>query len=155
MNIYLKFIISIAIPLIIGWIGWFFTTDAISSWYVTLEKPFFNPPNWIFGPVWTILYTMMWISFFLVWKENFWKVKKCAIKIFALQLVLNLAWSIVFFPLESPLWAGIIIVILWAVILKNILMYCKISKVAWYLLIPYLLWVSFATILNFSIIYLN
>jgi tryptophan-rich sensory protein len=152
----LKLILSIVICQAAGLIGTVFTLDSIPTWYAALNKPSFNPPNWLFGPVWTILYLMMGISLFIVWKEDLKnKVIKSAFTIFMIQLFLNTIWSIVFFGMHSIAGGLIIIVLLWIMILITILKFMKISRVAGILLIPYLLWVSFATFLNFSIYKLN
>jgi len=151
-----KLIFSIFICLFAGFIGSYSTTPAIPTWFATLQKPSFAPPNWVFGPVWTSLYIMMGISLFLVWQkglEN--KTVKAAIYLFAGQLVLNALWSVVFFGLRSPLLGLIEIIILWIAILATILSFMKVSRTAAYLLIPYILWVSFASIVNFSIWSLN
>jgi len=126
------------------------------SWYNTLNKPFFNPPSWIFAPVWTILYILMAISFYLVWKKGL-KVKKVreAIAVFFVQLALNLLWSPVFFGYKNIFLALVIIIFMLFYIIKTILLFSKIDKRATILLYPYLIWVSFATILNFSIWFLN
>jgi tryptophan-rich sensory protein len=126
------------------------------AWYATLNKPFFTPPAWVFGPAWTILYIFMAISAFLVWRKGFKKKQVgSALKLFAIQLVLNLLWSPVFFVAHNPLLAFAIIVVMWVFILKTILAFGKIDKTASYLLYPYILWVSFASILNFSVWFLN
>ncbi len=152
----LKLILSIVICQAAGLIGTVFTLDSIPTWYAALNKPSFNPPNWLFGPVWTILYLMMGISLFIVWKEDLKnKVVKSAFTVFMIQLFLNTIWSIVFFGMQSISGGLIIIVLLWIMILITILKFMKISRVAGILLIPYLLWVSFATFLNFSIFKLN
>lgn len=153
---YFKLTASIIISLLAGFIGSFFTSSSIQSWYTTINKPFFNPPNFVFGPVWTILFILMGISLYIIWttKSNS-KQKKIAIYLFGIQLVLNTLWSIIFFGLQNPLFAFIEIVILWVAILLTIINFKKISKTAAYLLIPYILWVSFAAVLNFSIYYLN
>jgi len=151
---WLKLLISIAIPLIIGFLGSVFTTNSVKTWFVTIIKPSFNPPNWLFAPVWTFLFILIGISLYLVWdskKEN----KKFAYYIFAFQLIFNLLWSILFFGLHNPLLALLDIFVLWVLILINIILFYKISKSSAYLLMPYLLWVTFATILNFSIFLLN
>lgn len=155
MNNIIKCIISILIPVILWAIAWFATSSSINDWYILLEKPFFNPPNWIFGPVWSILYILIWISFFLVWKKDFWKFPQKAKIIYFLQLFFNFTWSFSFFYFENPVLGWINIVILLWLIVANISLFYKINKTAWILLIPYLLWVSFATILNISIILLN
>ena len=149
-----KLVISIFICLLAGFIGSFFTSPAIPTWYATLQKPSFAPPNWVFFPVWTSLFIMMGISLFLIWKREDKKVKN-AIYIFTVQLVLNALWSVAFFGLRSPLTGLIDIIILWIAILATIISFMKISRTASYLLIPYILWVSFAAILNFSIWKLN
>lgn len=152
----LKLILSIVICQAAGLIGTVFTLDSIPTWYAALNKPSFNPPNWLFGPVWTILYLMMGISLFIIWKEDLKnKVVKSAFTVFMIQLFLNTIWSIVFFGMQSISGGLIIIVLLWIMILITILKFMKISRVAGILLIPYLLWVSFATFLNFSIFKLN
>lgn len=152
----LKLILSIVICQAAGLIGTIFTMDSIPTWYAALNKPSFNPPNWLFGPVWTLLYLMMGISLFIVWKEDLKnKVVKSAFIIFMIQLFLNTIWSIVFFGMHSTAGGLIIIALLWIMILITILKFMKISRVAGILLIPYLLWVSFATLLNFSIFKLN
>lgn len=138
-----KLIISILIPQIIGGLGAVFTTPKIQSWYMTLNKPFFSPPNWVFGPVWTLLFLMMGISLYLRWGKN--------LKWFWVQLFLNLLWSIIFFGLEKPGWALIEIFILWWAIFKTIKSFGKTGK----LLYPYLAWVSFATLLNAGIWWIN
>jgi tryptophan-rich sensory protein len=151
-----KLIFSIFICLFAGFIGSYFTTPAIPTWFATLQKPSFAPPNWVFAPVWTSLYILMGISLFLVWQKGHEdKTVKAAIYLFAGQLVLNALWSFVFFGLRSPLLGLIEIIILWIAILATIMSFMKISRTAAYLLIPYILWVSFASIVNFSIWSLN
>jgi len=151
-----KLIVSLAIPQLIGFIGSLFTSSSIATWYPTLTKPFFNPPNWLFAPVWTLLFLLMGISVYLVWVKGFKKNNvKLAIIFFDIQLLFNLLWSILFFGLKNPLLALIEIFILWGLILVNIILFYKISKTASYLLIPYLAWVTFAIILNFSFVLLN
>jgi tryptophan-rich sensory protein len=151
-----KLIFSIFICLFAGFIGSYFTTPAIPTWYATLLKPSFAPPNWVFFPVWTALFIMMGISLFLIWKKG-WEDKtvKTAIYLFAGQLVLNALWSVAFFGLRSPLLGLMEIILLWFAILVTILSFKKISRTAAYLLIPYILWVSFAAFLNFMIWRLN
>lgn len=153
---YIKLIASIIICNAAGFIGSFFTFSAIPNWYQTLIKPEFNPPNWIFGPVWTTLYILMGISLYLVWNRGIkTKHEKTAIGIFSIQLVLNAIWSILFFGLKSPLYAFIEIIFLWIFIVLSIIYFYKISKPASYLLIPYICWVSFASVLNYFILILN
>jgi tryptophan-rich sensory protein len=151
-----KLIFSIFICLFAGFIGSFFTTPAIPTWYAMLQKPSFAPPNWVFFPVWTALFIMMGISLFLVWKKGLEdKTVKTAIYIFAGQLVLNALWSFAFFGLRSPLLGLMEIIILWMAILATIVTFKKLSRTAAYLLIPYILWVSFAAFLNYMIWRLN
>ena len=139
-----------------GAIGSFFTTPAIPTWYASLNKPFFNPPNFLFGPVWSTLYLMMGISLYIVWqKKEKEGIKKKGLIYFYVQLFLNTIWSIVFFGLQSPFLAFLIILGMWITILITIKYFYQISKVASLLLIPYILWVSFAMVLNFFIMILN
>lgn len=147
-----KLVLSILFPFLASAIGGVFTSNSISTWYVHLVKPSFNPPNWIFGPVWTMLYLLMGISFYLVWVKKYYKP---AFFIFGVQLALNALWSIIFFGIKSPLYAVIEIVFLWASILIMIVYFYRINKTSAYLLIPYILWVSFAAVLNFAIFMLN
>lgn len=141
---------------IVGLIGTPFTITAIPTWYVNLNKPFFSPPSWLFGPVWTLLYLLMGISIYLIWKQGLQKKKiKTAVKLFLIQLTLNFIWSPIFFGLKSPELGLIVIIPMWIFIILTIRRFYPLSKVASYLLLPYLLWVSFATILNASIAILN
>lgn len=156
MNKKIKLFISISICLLAAIIGSVFTTPSIPGWYKTLNKPSFSPPNWIFGPVWTILFILMGISLYLIWtddKNN--NAKKAPFIIFILQLLVNIFWSVAFFTIHSPGLALSVIAVLWLLILSTIISFRKISKLSAYLLIPYLFWVSFASILNFSIWKLN
>ncbi len=139
-----------------GIIGSVFTTPSIPGWYAALAKPPFNPPNWVFAPVWTTLYALMGISAYLVYeKGSRRKEVRKALAIFGGQLLLNMLWSIVFFGAHMILGAAIIIVFLWGMIVASIWLFFRISKPAAYLLAPYLLWVSFATVLNISLYVLN
>ncbi len=139
-----------------GVIGSIFTTPAIPTWYANINKPSFRPPNWVFAPVWTILFLLMGIALFLVLRKGLKnKNVKIAFFFFIFHLVLNTLWSILFFGLESPFAAFIEIIFLWASILVSIILFLQISRIAGYLLIPYLLWVSFASVLNFTIWRLN
>jgi len=155
MNKYLKLAISILIPLAIGFLGSIATSGSVNTWYKTLNKPSFNPPSWVFGPVWTVLYILIGLSFYFVWTDNSGKQKKTAFIVYSFQLFFNLLWSFLFFGLRSPFAALIEIIALWIFIITNIIVFYKISNKAGLLLIPYLLWVTFATILNFSIYILN
>lgn len=156
----LKFIFSIAICLAAGFIGTFFTADAIPNWYANINKPDFSPPNWLFGPVWTTLYVLMGISLYRVWisepaKKQLTQFKKKAVAVFGVQLLLNTMWSIIFFGLENPGLALLEIYLLLAAIVYTKYLFCKIDKLAGYLLIPYIAWVTFASVLNFFIWQLN
>lgn len=155
MKNYQKLIISILIPLFVGFFGSLFTSMSVDTWYVTLNKPSFNPPNWLFSPVWTALFILIGISFYLVWRENFGKKKNYVIGIYSMNLLLNLLWSVFFFGMRNPLLAFIEIILLWIVIISNIIIFYKVKKQAGLLLLPYLIWVSFAAILNYSIFVLN
>lgn len=175
----IKFFVSIIICQSAGAIGSAFTISEIGGWYATLNKPFFNPPNWIFGPVWSFLFLLMGISFYIVWEKKFsvkvlakekelkiwnhfskklwvgsWKEENVVV-IFFLQLVLNILWSVVFFGMHSPATAFFEILMLWFAIFYTIINFYRISKIASYLLIPYILWVSFAVVLNCFIWILN
>ncbi|MCR4284275.1 MAG: tryptophan-rich sensory protein [Parcubacteria group bacterium] len=171
INNFFKLIISIGVSLSAGAIGAVFTTSAIPTWYLGIVKPALNPPAWIFGPVWTTLYVLMGVAVFLIWlsyapadteamagkKTSSYKKKeiKIAIGVFGIQLFLNAVWSIIFFGLHSPGWALVDIIFLWLAIVWTMIVFYKIYKPATYLLVPYLLWVSFASYLNYSIWMLN
>lgn len=139
-----------------GFVGSLFTTPSIPTWYAAIQKPSFNPPNWIFGPVWTTLFVLMGVAAFIVWNKGLDKKGvKAALLLFIIQLVLNMLWSYLFFALHSPLYAFVEIIILWLAILLTMLKFFPISHAAGYLLLPYILWVSFAAVLNFTIFRLN
>jgi len=149
-------ILSIALCQLAGVIGSVFTIDQVKSWYPTLIKPALNPPSWVFGPVWVTLFILMGIAAFLVWKQGILHKKvKIALGIFGIQLVLNTLWSILFFGFQNPGAALVEIAVLWLTILASIIAFYKISKPAAYLLLPYILWVSFASYLNYAIWSLN
>lgn len=152
---YKKLIVSILVPLIFGFIGSIFTSSSVDTWYMSINKPSFNPPNWLFAPVWTLLFVLIGISFYLVWSKDFENNKSLALPIYGSNLILNLLWSLLFFGLKSPYLAFIEIIILWFVILGNIIVFYRISKASGLMLIPYLLWVSFASVLNYYIYILN
>ncbi|MGV8171113.1 MAG: TspO/MBR family protein [Candidatus Woesearchaeota archaeon] len=148
----LKLLGCILLSMAAGLIGMIFTKTGPDSWYAQLIKPSFNPPGWIFGPVWTTLYILMGIAFYLVLK---YKDNRKAKILFISQLILNTLWTIIFFGMHNPLLAFIEIIILWVLILLTIIEFYKKSKIAAYLLIPYILWVSFASILTLAIHLLN
>ena len=152
----LKLIVAIVISQLAGIIGSVFTMPAIEGWYANLAKPQLWPPNWIFAPVWTTLFFLMGIAAFLVWNKGLKrKHVKIALGIFIVQLVLNTFWSIIFFGLQSPGAALVEIIFLWLAILATIIAFAKISKPAAWLLVPYILWVSFASYLNLMIWMIN
>lgn len=152
----IKLVTSILTPLLVGVIGSIFTSAAIPTWYNYLNKPTWNPPSWLFGPVWTTLYILMGVSLFIIWDKGI-NVKggKKALAIFSLQLILNAGWSVIFFGARNPFWSLVEIVLLGATIFWTILVFRRISSLAGYLLIPYLAWVIFATYLNYTILVLN
>jgi len=157
MNKITRILVVVVTCLVIGYFSGMVTRSAITTWYPTLVKPSFNPPNWIFAPVWSMLYIMMGVAAGLVWNRiDFEKelVKK-ALLFFAIQLALNALWSYLFFGLKNPMLAGIEIILLWLMIYETQTKFAKINKIAGYLFIPYLLWVSFAMVLNGSIWWLN
>jgi len=151
-----KLVFSIIIAQLAGIFGSIFTIPAVTTWYTTLEKPSFNPPDWIFTPVWITLFTLMGIALFLVWKKGLEKPGvKTAMMIFGIQLLLNAFWSVFFFGLQTPMYALIEILVLWVAIVWTITAFFNISRAASFLLMPYFLWVSFAMVLNFYIWQLN
>lgn len=153
---FFKLVFCIALCLFVGIIGSIFTTSAISGWYVYLVKPSFTPPDWVFGPVWTLLFALMGIAAFMVWQKGLKSVDvRRALAFFIVQLALNALWPIVFFGLHSPGGALIEIIFLWAAILATILSFLNVSRLAAWLLIPYILWVSFAVYLNYFLWVLN
>ena len=154
-NLLLKFLVSILLPLSLGAIAGIITAQAIPEWYATLNRPSFNPPNWIFGPVWTTLYILMGISLFLIWKQDPGKERNRAILIFLFQLLLNFFWSFIFFYFKLMGFALIEIILLWISIVLMLVLFYKIKPIASYINIPYLLWVTFATVLNASYYFLN
>lgn len=152
----LKFFISVTLPFLAAAIGSYFTMPAVATWYQDITKPWFSPPNWLFGPVWTALFFLMGLALFFVWtnvKKD--RERNVAVALFMMQLILNAFWSVFFFGLGNFLAAFVEIIILWVFIALTIIAFKRVSKRAAWLLLPYLLWVSFATILNFSIYLLN
>jgi len=151
-----KFLFAVIFCQSVGVLGSVFTTPSISGWYATLQKPAFNPPNWIFAPVWIALFFLMGVSLYLILKKDLKnKEVKKGLLAFIIQLFLNVSWSFLFFYLHSPFLAFLDILILWLAITLTIVQFRKIDKTASYLLLPYLTWVTFATLLNFSIWRLN
>ncbi|MFC1501093.1 TspO/MBR family protein [Elusimicrobiota bacterium] len=155
-NSIIKLVVSILICQTAGFTGSIFTQMSVNTWYQTINKPAFNPPNSIFPIVWTTLFILMGISLFLVWNEKFDDTeKKKAYYLFGLQLFVNVLWSLSFFGLRAPFLALIVLIGLWFLILLNITSFYKINKISGYLLIPYILWVSFAGVLNTYLWILN
>lgn len=151
-----KLLVSIIACQAAGAIGSVFTAPNIPTWYAALEKPFFTPPSWLFAPAWIILYLLMAIAAFLVWRKGLWEEGvKPALFLFLVQLVLNALWSVVFFGLQSPLYGMVVIIALWIAILVTIIKFFRLSAAAGSLMLPYILWVSFASALNISIWVLN
>ncbi len=156
MKMIFKLLASLFLCLGAGWTGSFFTRDAVINWYPELLKPAFNPPAWVFAPVWTVLYFLMGIALFLVWKKGFSTFGvSTAITVFLIQLVFNVAWSVVFFGLHSILGGLGVIAFLWLLIVLTIYVFAPVSVMAAWLLVPYLIWVSFASFLNLSLWFLN
>lgn len=152
-----KFLFSLAVCFLAAYVGSIFTPEPGSAWYYQeLVKPSWNPPDWLFPPVWSLLFLMMAVSLWLVLKEGPGNPKvKFAVVVFAVQLLLNMSWSASFFGMQNPLQGLVVIVLLWLSIVATIVQFRAISAVAAYLLVPYLLWVSFASFLNFTIWQLN
>jgi tryptophan-rich sensory protein len=155
MNKAIKLLISVLICEGVGFLGTIFTIPSIATWYAYLNKPSFNPPSWIFGPAWTILYCLMGVSVFLVLQKKLKKQLNFLVLLFTVQLFLNFLWSIIFFGMHLPLVALLEIVLLWISIALLIVDFWKFSKPGAILLIPYLCWVSFASVLNLFVVLLN
>lgn len=155
MNKYLKLIVCVLLTLFVGGISGVATASGINNWFMTLNKPFFNPPNYLFGPVWTVLYLLMGISLFLILQSTLKELKSKALLIFAIQLSLNFLWSFLFFKFQLIGLSFIEIIMIWISILAMIISFYKINRIAAWLQIPYLLWVSFAIVLNGAIWWLN
>ncbi len=146
-------LLFLAIVFTIAALGGLATGSSVSTWYLTLNKPPFNPPGWIFGPVWTVLYIMIGVSGWMVYKKTGWN--SMPLNVYFVQLVLNGIWSPVFFGLRQPMWAFFIIALLWISIVLTLFQFKKVEVKAMVLLLPYFLWVSFASILNYEIWRLN
>ena len=153
----LRIVVVLMTCLVVGYLSGMVTRESITAWYPTLVKPSFNPPNWIFAPVWTILYIMMGVAGGMVWnriEQDAENVKK-AFMFFIIQLALNATWTLLFFYFHNPFLSLIEIILLWLLIFETYTQFKKIDKVAGMLLVPYLAWVSFAMVLNGSIWWLN
>ena len=152
----IKIIVVVALCLLVGFLSSFATQSSVNDWYLTLNKPSFNPPNWLFAPVWTLLYVMMGVAAGIVWGKGLHHIwVKTALYHFGFQLLLNAMWSIVFFGMKQPFWALVVILALLVMILLTIKWFNVVSKKAAWLMVPYLLWVCFATALNYKIWELN
>jgi tryptophan-rich sensory protein len=149
------FLLSLIIPLAVGGISGYFTVSAIPGWYQTIQKPSWNPPNWVFGPVWTTIYALMGIAMYLIWTQPRSEQRQRALHLNAAQLILNFFWSLIFFNLHAIGWALIEIIILWVLIVRTMFAFDRVYKPAAWLLLPYIVWVTFATILNGTIWWLN
>jgi benzodiazapine receptor len=150
-----KFVSSILICIAASYIGYVFTNESVKHWYTTLIKPELNPPAWVFGPVWTVLYLMMGVSLYLMRLQYYSKSISTAIIFFYVQLFFNVLWSYTFFAIQSPYYGMINIFYLWLMIIITVFLFFRESKAAGCLMVPYLLWVSYASYLNFSIWLLN
>lgn len=151
-----KLVISIVVSLCAGGIGSLFTFSKIPTWYAALQKPAFTPPDWLFAPAWTVLYVLMGIAAFYVWRVGSDKREvRVALVTFLIQLIFNALWSVVFFGMENLFFGAVMIVALWIIILFTIIRFYKISQTAAWLLIPYILWVTFASALNIAVWLLN
>lgn len=156
LNDLAKLVLSIIICELAGVFGALFTAQAIPAWYAGLVKPALSPPNWVFGPVWTTLYVLMGVAFYLIWKEGAKKRDvRLAMYAFGFQLFLNAIWTPIFFGLRSPFYGLIVVVMMFLAIIWTIALFHNLQKKAAYLLLPYLAWVGFATYLNFEILRLN
>jgi benzodiazapine receptor len=152
---FFKLVTSLIICQLAGFLGSLFTAPAIPKWYASLQKPSFTPPGWLFSPVWIFLFVLIGLTLYILWKEYPKRGTKIALVFFSAQLILNLMWSVIFFGLKSPMWAFIEIIILWLAIFLTILKSLKVSKPAGFLLLPYIIWVSFAAVLNYFLWKLN
>lgn len=148
-------VLFVAVCLGVAGAGSLFTAESVQQWYPALQKPAWTPPSWLFGPVWTILYLMMAIAAWLVWRKRRVNNVHGALGLFIFQLALNAAWSPLFFGLKNPLAGLLDIIALWAAILATLIFFRRISSAAGFLLLPYWLWVSYATALNFAIWEMN
>jgi translocator protein len=150
-----RFLFALAMPLAVGAVAGMFTADAVPQWYASLKRPAISPPDWLFGPVWTILYLLMGLSFYLVWMASPGKQRAMAMVFFFIQLSLNFFWSFLFFYFRMMGWALVEIVILWLCTAFMLVFFFKTKPQAAYLNIPYFFWISFATILNAAYYHLN
>jgi len=152
---FIKLILSLIICQLVGVLGSLFTAPAIPKWYASLQKPSFTPPSWLFSPVWIFLFVLMGVTLYILWEDYSKRGAKIALIFFSAQLLLNLMWSVIFFGLKSPMAAFIEIIVLLLAISLTILKSLQVSKAAGYLLLPYIIWVSFAAVLNYFFWKLN
>jgi len=152
---YFRLVASLIICQLAGFVGSLFTAPAIPGWYASLEKPSFNPPNWLFSPVWIFLFVLMGITLYILWQNMAKREARIALIFFFVQLGLNVLWSVLFFGLNSPVLAFVEIILLWIFILLTMIKASRVSRAAVFLLLPYILWVSFAAVLNFFLWRLN
>jgi len=153
---FLYLVAAIGVCLLAGYIGSYYTTPAIPTWYDTLQKPDLTPPSWVFAPVWTLLYILMGISLYLIIDTGLKTTEeKFGLILFLFQLAVNVGWSFFFFGLHSTFYGLLAIVLLWAVLLCTIIQVFRFSIPASILLIPYFVWVSFAMYLNYAILVIN
>jgi translocator protein len=150
-----KLLVSLAVPLLAGFGSTVFTINSIPTWYASLNKPWFSPPNEVFAPVWTILYILMGVALFLIWRSPRNRTRDIGIALFVAQLALNVIWTFAFFGLQNTLYGLLSIIPLWILIAATIYQFYKVEKWASYLLVPYIAWVSIATALNASVYLLN
>lgn len=151
----LALVLLVGLCLGVGGLGGAVTAESVTTWYATLNKPSFNPPNWIFGPVWTALYILMGVAAWRVWRSADRDTARGPLAVFALQLAVNLGWSVAFFGLRNPGLAVVVILALDLLVLATALMFRRIDRLAAWLLVPYLAWISFATLLNITIWRIN
>ena len=152
---YKKLIISLGLPLVMGALSGFFTSQTIPLWYEKLRQPSFSPPNWVFAPVWTVLYLLMGVSLYMIWRLRVSRERNMALVAFVVQLLLNFGWSFLFFSFEMIGLAFVEIIAIWSSIILMLIIFYRIKPVAYYLNIPYLFWVTFAAVLNASYFALN
>ncbi len=151
-----KIIASLLAVFLAAAIGSIFTTSSIPTWYAGLQKPIFTPPDWLFAPAWTVLYILMAVAAFLVWRRGLRTLGvKGALLAYLVQLVLNILWSVIFFGLKSPLFGMVVILLLWFGIIVTTVRFFWISRAAAWLMVPYVLWVTFASALNIGVFILN
>jgi translocator protein len=154
-NDIVRLVIALAASFLAAIIGSYFTFPSITTWYASLNKPFFTPPDWLFGPAWTVLYILMAIALYLVWSLPKSKERDAAIALFAGQLIMNVLWSVGFFGFHNILLGAVLIILLLILIVLTTYEFYKLSRYAAYAMVPYILWVSFATCLNVAVYFLN